>query len=301
MPGSDYTAVMFRGRSAAVAAAVAIAATAAVSAGCGGGTSSAVSLDPLAAAATKTENAGAARIRLAMTVNGQGKAMRVRGTGAMDGTSSEMTFKLGSLMGLTGLPSEARSQLGHGSLHEVALAQDGDYVVYLRLGVLASQLPGGKQWIKLDITKLGKSAGLDVGKLLSASGQIQPADLLSTLESAGAKVHKLGSARIDGAATTRYRVTIDVAKLLQSKGLTSPLLSSAAAQMKTMTENVWIGKDGLVRRIGLRYGLPVNGSPKMTMVLDIYDYGAKVDIAAPPSDQVFDATQFAQQGLGSIH
>jgi len=293
---------MFRGRSAAVAAAVAIAAAAAVSAGCGGGgTSSAVSLDPVAAAATKTENAGAARIRLAMTIEGQGKAARIRGTGAMDGTSSKMTFELGSLMGLTGLPSAARSQLRHGPLQEVALEQDGDYVVYLRLGILASELPEGKQWIKLDVSKLGKSAGLDVGKLLSAGGQVQPTDLLSTLQSAGARVHKLGSATIGGAATTQYRVTIDMAKLLQSKGLTNPLLSGAAAQMKTLTENVWIGEDGLVRRIALRYGLPVAGSPTMTMAMDIYDYGARVDIAAPPSDQVFDATQFARQGLGSLH
>jgi hypothetical protein len=37
------------------------------------------------------------------------------------------------------------------------------------------------------------------------------------------------------------------------------------------------------------------------MAMDLYDYGAQVDIAAPPSSEVFDATQFAQQGLGSTH
>jgi hypothetical protein len=37
------------------------------------------------------------------------------------------------------------------------------------------------------------------------------------------------------------------------------------------------------------------------MTMDLYDYGAHVSIAAPPSDQVFDATSFAQQGLGSMH
>lgn len=289
---------MLRGRLATVAAALAVAVAAAAAAGCGGGTSSALSLDPVAAAATKTQHAGAARIRLALTLAGQGKTVRLHGTGAIDGTSTEMSFTLGSLLGLAGLPSAARAQLGHGSMQEITLQQGGDYVVYLRLGSLASQLPGGKQWIKLDISKLGKSAGLDLGKLLSGS-QLQPADLLSMLEAEGAKVQKVGSATVDGAAATHYRVTVDIAKALQAKGLTSPLLSTAVAQMKSLTENVWIGRDGLVRRIGFHYGLPLHGSPTVAMTMDLYDYGAHAQIAAPASSEVFDATQLAQQGLAS--
>jgi hypothetical protein len=34
--------------------------------------------------------------------------------------------------------------------------------------------------------------------------------------------------------------------------------------------------------------------------MDLYDYGAHVDIAAPSSSQVFDATMLAQQGLSSV-
>ena len=292
---------MLQRRKAGIAAAVAIAAAALLTAGCGGGsTSNALSLDPVAAAAAKTQTAGAARIHLVMALTGHGKTLRMRGTGVMDGTSTELSFKLGSLLGLAGLPSAASKQLGHASMKEIALEQNGDYVIYMQLGSLASQLPGGKQWIELDVSKLGKSAGLDVGKLLSGS-QLQPTDLLSMLKAEGAKVRKLGSARVDGAATTHYRVSVDLAQALKSKGLTSPLLGSAVAQMKTVTENVWIGKDGLVRRVALTYGLPLAGSPRLAMTMDISDYGAHVSIAAPPSSQVFDATSFAQQGLGSLH
>jgi hypothetical protein len=209
-----------------------------------------------------------------------------------------MNFKLGSLLGLTGLPSATTAKLAHGSMREVALEENGDYVIYMRLGFLASQLPGGKQWIKLDVSQLGKSAGLDVGKLLSGS-QLQPTDLLSVLKAEGATVHKLGPATIKGIPTTHYTVSVDLAKALQSNGLTSPLLSSAVAQMKTLNENVWIDKDGLVRRVAFAYGLPAGGSPRLAMKMDLYDYGAHVDIAAPPSSQVFDATLFAQQGLSS--
>ena len=293
---------MIRGRRAAVATALAIAATAALTAGCGGGKSSALALDPVAAAVTKTQDAGAARVRFALSLSSsrlQGRTLRVRGAGAIDGTSSEMSFKLGSMLGQMGVPPATMKQLMHSSLQEVALEQDGDYVIYLRLGFLSSQLPGGKHWIKVDVSTLGKSAGLDLGKLLSGS-QLQPSDLLGLLRSEGAKVTRVGAATIDGAATTHYRVTIDVAKALQSKGLTSPLLGGIAAQMPKLPEDVWIGNDGLVRRLGVSYDLSQSGErAHVGMTMDLYDYGAQVTIAAPSSGDVFDATQFAQQGLGS--
>jgi hypothetical protein len=291
---------VLHGRKAPVAAALVIAAVAAVTVGCGGGaTSGALQLDPVAAAATKTQEAGAARIRFAIGVSSpqlSGKTIRLRGTGAIDGKSAEMSFNLGSMAGLL---APGLAKLENASLKEVALEENGDYVIYLRLGFLASQLPGGKQWIKLDLSKLGKSAGLDLGKLMSGS-QFQPSDLLSMLEAEGAKVQKVGPATIDGAATTQYKVKVDLAKALQAKGLTSPLLSGIAAKVKTVSEDVWVGKDGLVRRVRFAESLPQAGA-HVGMTMDLYDYGAHVTIAAPPESAVFDATQFAQQGLGSTH
>ncbi|MGZ4334667.1 MAG: hypothetical protein ACXVRJ_10410 [Gaiellaceae bacterium] len=295
---------MFRGRWAAIAAAFAVAAAATVTAGCGGGSSGhALALDPVSAAAAKTQNAGAARIRLDLAVRGQGKVLRLHGVGAIDGTSGELSFDLGSLFRRTGIPAgvdpnATMAQLMHAKMTEVSLEQNGDYVVYLRLGVLSSQIPGGKQWIKLDVSKLGKSAGIDLGNLMSGS-QLSPTDLLGVLRSEGAKVQKLGTATVGGTTATHYRVRVDVAKALRAKGLTSPLLNSTPPKMKTLSEDVWIGKDGLVRRVGLAYGSPRGGSPRVAMTMDIFDYGAHVTIAAPPSSDVFDATQLAQQGIGS--
>jgi hypothetical protein len=287
---------MLCGRKTAVAAAFATVAVAVVGAGCGGGTSNAVQLDPVSAAATKTQNAGAARIRFAIGLSGPrlgGKAFRIRGRGAIDGTSAQLSFRLGKLP----LPAAALGKLGNASIKEIVLEQNGDYVIYLQLPFLASQLPGGKQWVELDLSTLGKSAGIDVGKLMSGS-QFEPSDLLSMLEADGANVHKLGAATVDGTATTHYRVTIDPAKALQSKGLTSPLFKGIASQLKTISAGVWVGNDGLVRRVRFAYSLP-QAATRLAMTMDVYDYGAQVSIAAPPSSQVFDATQFAQQGLAA--
>jgi hypothetical protein len=267
-------------------------AAAAVMASRGGG--SALSLDPVAAAATKTQQAGAARIRFAIQATGAqaGKTVKVNGNGVIDGSSGEFTIDLGSLPEQSAIPSGT-------SLKEISLEQNGDYVVYVGLGSLAAaHLPGGKHWVKLDVSKLGKSAGLDLEKLMSGS-QFQPSDVLSMLKAEGAKVQSLGPATIDGSATTHYRVTIDTAKALEAKGLTSPLLAGVAAQMPTVPADVWIGKDGLVRRIGLSLSRP-QGAMKMT--INLSDYGTHVTITAPPSSDVFDATAFAQQGIaGGLH
>jgi hypothetical protein len=274
--------VVRKARWTSIVAAAAIAALAVVAAGCGGGTSGALSLDPVANAATKTQQAGAAKVRMSLSLSSPqlqgGKPVDVQGTGVIDGTNSEFNFTLGSL----------------GSMQEVLLEQHGDYVIYMQMPQLSAQLPAGKHWIELDLSKLGKVAGLDLSKLMSGS-QFQPSDVLSMLKGEGAKVRNLGAARVGGTATTHYRVTIDTAKALQAKGLTSPLLAGAASTLPaSIPANVWIGKDGLIRQV--QFALAA-AQGRMAMTMNLFDYGADVPVAAPPSSEVFDATQLAQQGM----
>jgi hypothetical protein len=285
---------MVRGRRAGFLAVCAVAAVTGALAGCGGG-SQAVALDPVAAAATKTQHAGAARIRYTLAIAAPqlpGGTVRINGNGVIDGTSGSADFDLGSALQAAGLPAGS-------SMREIYLKQGGDYVVYLQPGALASRIPGGKHWLELDLSKLGKSAGVDLDQLMSGS-QLQPTDVLSMLKTEGASVRKVGSEKIDGTPTTHYHVTVNLAKALEAKGLTSPMLAGIAAEMPSVPEDVWIGSDGLVRRIKLAYGLRHHGtSMRMEMAMDLYDYGVDVTIAAPPSNEVFDATQLAQQHLGS--
>lgn len=265
---------MRRGRWFAAAAVAAVAA-AVVSAGCGG--ASALALDPVAAAATKTQQAGAAHIRLALAFRGPRRNVTVTGLGSIDGASSELT-------------------LGSGSVREISLEQHGDYLVFLRAPFFAARLPGGKHWIELNLSKLGRAAGL--ANLMSGS-QVSPGDLLSMLKAEGSKIQKLGSATIDGVATTHYRLTVDLAKAMQAKGLTSPMLAGIAAKLSTIPVDVWIGNDGLLRRIQIALGSS-RTRRHLGLRMDLYDYGAHVTIAAPPSTDVFDVTQFAQQRLGTM-
>jgi hypothetical protein len=285
---------MLRGRRAGFLAVCALAAAAGVLAGCGGGSRS-VALDPVAAAATKTQDAGAARIRYTLAITAPqlpDGTVRINGKGVIDGTSGSANFDLGSALRAAGVPAGS-------SITEIYLKQGNDYVIYVQLGALASRVPGGKQWLELDLSKLGQSAGIDLNQLMSGS-QLQPADVLSMLETEGASVHEIGAEKIDGTPTTHYRVTVDLAKALEAKGVTSPMLAGIASAMPSIPEDVWIGSDGLVRRIKLSYGFQHQGkSMRVEMSMDIYDYGVDVTIAAPPSNEVFDATQLVQQRLGN--
>lgn len=273
---------MRRGRWAAVAAAAAVFVAAGVSAGCGGG--SALSLDPVASAATKTQQAGAARLRLALAIAGprtQGRTVRLTGSGAIDGTSSELSIE---------------TPAADTSFKEISLEQNGDYLVFLQVGSLASRLPSGKHWIELDVTRLGGAFGL--AGLLSST-QISPSDVLSMLKAEGSTLHNLGAATVDGTATTHYRITIDVAKALQASGETSPLLAGVASTLSKVPVDVWVGKDNLLRRIAVTGGSSRTAG-RLGLTMDIYDYGAHVTIAAPPKSDVFDVTKLALQRFGTM-
>ena len=67
--------------------------------------------------------------------------------------------------------------------------------------------------------------------------------------------------------------------------------------MPKIPADVWIGKDGLLRRVRVAVGA-AEGRFRMTM--NLYDYGTDVSVSAPPGSDVFDATQLAQQGIPGI-
>jgi hypothetical protein len=57
--------------------------------------------------------------------------------------------------------------------------------------------------------------------------------------------------------------------------------------------DVWVGEDGYVHK--LRFEQKLTEGASMTMEEELYDFGAIVDVSAPPEDQVVDLTQFLGQ------
>jgi hypothetical protein len=237
-------------------------------------------VDPVASAATKTDQAGGVKMELTLHGTAAGQSFDATGNGvfADDQGSMQMTMS------------------GLGDMTIDYLTENGDPVVYMKMPALSSRLPGGKPWIRLDLQQLGKSIGVDMSGAASGATQ-NPAEALKLLEQNGTFT-KVGTDTIGGVSTTHYHGTIDLKKAVQA--------SSVSDQVKHLVESgapndfpidVWIDDSGYLRQIEESFGAK---GASTDMTLDLSDYGAHVNVTAPPADQVFDATSLASQGLGSL-
>jgi hypothetical protein len=255
--------------------AVALAAT-----GCGGDV---VSLDPVAKAADTTTGRGS--FRFSFTAADGSGAHGLKGDGAYDaaGERLRMTF---STPGPSGEPT---------SIDVVADGSDGA-VLYLRVPLIATFLPNGKQWIKLDLGTAAAAAGVDLGRAVQA-GSASPAELLrALLSSDGAR--KVARETVGGVETTHYRTTVDPKRTLparvqgEARTRLEQALERAGAQ--ALPVDVWVGDDGLVRRLRFEApriaagGTSVGGG---TFTEELSGYGEPVEVALPPADEVLDASR----------
>jgi hypothetical protein len=273
--------------------AVVLAALAGVLAACGVRNS----VDPVASAATKTEQAGGYKVAMSVTVSAGGRQLAMTGRGTFGRDTGEMEMDLGGLMG--GLGGLSGGTGTSSTMKAVYLTEDGDPVVYMNLGFLSSFLPGGKSWVRLDIAKAGKAAGVDVTQLMGGAGQ-NPSDWLSLLRSEG-DFSKVGAETLNGVEMTHYHGTVDLRKAAENgpaAGALKRILDLGAPSEYPI--DVWVDDNGYIRQYESSYDETLGGNTmSMTTKVEMSDYGTQVDISPPPADQVFDATELATQGIPS--
>jgi hypothetical protein len=242
--------------------------------------------DPVASAATKSEAAGGAKVALTVGVDSPDGNVSVSADGVVDKGQADIRTDLSQLLAKGGLPAAS------GSVELRYLQESGDPVVYVNAPALASMIPGGKSWVRLDLEQAAKSAGVDLNQMLAQAAQ-NPADVLDMLRAAGT-VQTVGTETIDGVQTTHYQATIDLAK---AAGMVGSPAQQAVQHLidqggpSTIPADVWIGSDGLVRKLTVDETVGT-GSDTATVHLNLglSDYGTAVNVAAPPSDDTLDAT-----------
>ena len=210
------------------------------------------------------------------------------GTGQSDTTNGRLQMT----MDFSGLPAQLSQ---HGSTAEFVLA---DKVMYLKLPFLSGMLPGGKQWMKVDLSAAARQAGTSLGSF----GQLDPQQWLQQLL-ASSDTQKLGTDTVQGEQMTHYRTTIDPSKLTANV----PAAQRAAVRkamkqigMSTIPVDVWVDGKGLLRQESLSLSLGQGlQNATMKMTFDLHDFGEPVSVEVPPADQVFDATDLATQGAAS--
>jgi hypothetical protein len=253
-----------------------------------GGSDQLESLAPseaVAEAATRTAKADTYRASFRGTLGVSGQTLRLTGDGDFDAARERGHVNMAYAFGGQRLELEM----------VVALP-----VIYMRLPAeLGAELPSGKSWISIDLQRRGKELGFDFQQLVQAS-QSDPSQGLQYLRGAS-DVRTVGHEEVRGVDTTHYRATIEFRRLAER----FPELKESVERVIELTKvesvpsEVWVDDEGLVRRMGFAYE-DMQFAPgqrgNMSMTMDLFDFGADVDVEVPPADEVIDVQELLGPG-----
>jgi hypothetical protein len=250
------------------------------------------SVNPVSAAVAKSEDAGGAKLALTITGDdGSGHSATVTANGVFDETSADITVDASSALGAANLPAAG------GNIELRYLQENGDPVIYANAPALSAFIPGGKNWVRVDVAQAAQKLGVDLSGLAATATQ-NPASVLTLLRANGS-VETVGTKTVNGVSTTHYRATIDLTKAAANFGSTGQealgrLLAHGGPS--TIPVDVWIGDDGYIHKLTLDESV---GGGHVGLMLDISDYGTSVTVTAPPASDTLDATDLVGM-IGSL-
>jgi hypothetical protein len=274
-------------------------------AGCGGSAVAVPELTSLTPVAQKSAAADSARFEMEfeMTIPGADEALSFSAAGGFDTPAkrAHLTFDLSSLAELfeslgSGLGGTVTGDLGSPDDWQLEAIQDGD-TAYIRFPLLAKELPAGKTWIKGDAKDLSNASAGQMSQFGSLAGT-DPRDVFGFLKAVFGSIEAVGSEEIRGVDTSHYRAVIDTAKLqqlvpeAQRQSLGGLEQSAAQAGLSELPLDIWIDAEQRVRKLSIDLDVKQPGteaSVKASLVAELFDYGAPLDLELPPADQVVDA------------
>lgn len=282
-----------------------------VVAGCGGGTPAGtvepISFEQLSQAATTSADAATGRFAFSMemTMPGTPDPFTFSGEGAFDASSNRAALSVdfssfaellgGLFTGLGGSKANA-PDLGDPTAWRIEAVQDGE-VMYVRFPAMASELPAGKSWVRMNLAEAGKAQGFDFSELQDFTSN-DPRKMLDFLRAASDHIETVGTEELRGVDTTHYRATVNLADYDQlAPESKREELRSMLGEMIEQTGldeipvDVWLDEFGLVRRLDMSFTATQPGttdSLRATMTFELYDYGKDVQVDLPPPAEVVD-------------
>lgn len=182
----------------------------------------------------------------------------------------------------------------------VEAVSDGT-TLYMRGNAIENELPPDKEWLAMQ-PLLGQSEQ----SVMSGAGADSS---LQMLESVSGGVQQVGSEKVRGVPTRRFRASVtlnDIAGALRDRGeddLADLYAKYATLMPEPITFEVSIDRKGLVRRNRMVMVLPTEpGAPTLTMDMrmQLFDFGARPKIELPNSERVFDTTPMLEAQLDAI-
>jgi hypothetical protein len=245
---------------------------------CGGETPA---RDPVARAAERSADARTYHFDLVIETD----VGRATGHGAGDASSSDTTIDFGREFSVKGESSRLRTVFDR---------RGGRLDMYISLPELAAELARGKPWIKFDMLRELRRQGLARGDLFTTALQT-PGTYLDALRAAHQDVDELGTDRIDGVRTRHYRVRLTVDDVVEAAPPPKrrALRRFLGTDVGAVESDIWVGDEGLIRRIAERFEDGARGEYTMTF----HDWGAPFTLRLPPPRRTVDGNElFAKSG-----
>lgn len=173
---------------------------------------------------------------------------------------------------------------GMGTMKMVLL----DDVFYMNMPQLSQAV--GKPWVKIDANGTDPMSK-QFGQLISSADQnADPTKMLDKIKDAGT-INSKSTDTVDGQQTTKYSITVDVAKEAQVLGdndtMKQMISAAQRAGLKSYPLNVWLNSDNLPVKMTTDLKLTVNGqSMDENVAVSFTDWGQPVNIQAPPAAEV---------------
>jgi hypothetical protein len=134
------------------------------------------------------------------------------------------------------------------------------------------------RWTKLDRSRLSDAGSIDK---LCVPGL--PTKIASVLASSNPTIEKLGTARVGGRRTWRYRVTTTYGRVLDTlAGDEDASQCDEHDRAARLAAELWIDRHNLVRRVRLRYRL-VDGLSVETRDITSYNHAVRVTVPRGPT------------------
>jgi hypothetical protein len=222
-----------------------------------------------------------AHVSMNMSVSTPSADVTGTGTGSVDFSQNALQLQL--TVGTAGQQIQIQAVYVAGSIYE-------------QIPGIAQVIPG-KSWISLDLSSLSPSSGQSSSALGSGDN---PTAMLRLLAQQGNTVVPLGSSTIAGTPVQGYSVTMDPAaikaKLAQTNLPAWMTTALSHLNIQNSTLMVYVDGSGLLRRFSMNLTETAATTGKVTVdeSLDFSDYGAPVNVSAPPPDQVASLSQLLQ-------
>ncbi|HVS86395.1 MAG TPA: hypothetical protein VHD91_12265 [Gaiellaceae bacterium] len=175
--------------------------------------------------------------------------------------------------------------------HEVVARQGGHLVLYESPANI--DLPKGKTWLKLDLTRYGEKR-YGANTVFLAGADQDPFAALQLVTAAVTNVTDLGLQWLpDDTLNTHYRARVDVVAVAREKGVKGAKLTALSSDVgdRTQTIDVWVSKQGRIARVKVLKTLrdaSTGAKLSQSSIADFNHFGERVNVSLPPARLVAD-------------